>query len=109
MPLQGICISGCLHLTTETANAILANSCQFDCEINIAALEEMKTSKREVRSGVVQYFFPDGYEFCQSSLVCRVPSQTKTDSTQHPLLKALVSMQKLILGIFSAGSLLCIS
>ena len=48
------------HLEVMKDGAIMANSGHFDCEINLAALEEMKTSTKEVRPGVVQYFFSNG-------------------------------------------------
>jgi adenosylhomocysteinase len=40
--------------------AILANAGHFDVEIDVAALEEISTSKRQVRPYVEQYVMPDG-------------------------------------------------
>lgn len=48
------------HFEVMKDGAIVANSGHFNVEINIPALEEMKTDKRLVRPFVEQYLLPDG-------------------------------------------------
>jgi adenosylhomocysteinase len=48
------------HFEVMKDNAIVANSGHFNVEINIPALEEMTTDKRQVRPFVDQYIMPDG-------------------------------------------------
>ena len=48
------------HLGLMRDGAILANAGHFDVEIDVAALEEISTSKRQVRPYVEQYVMPDG-------------------------------------------------
>ena len=47
------------HLGLMRDGAILANAGHFDVEIDVAALEEISTSKRQVRPYVEQYVMPD--------------------------------------------------
>ncbi|MEE9324939.1 MAG: adenosylhomocysteinase [Dehalococcoidia bacterium] len=58
------------HLMKE--GAILANSGHFNVEINIPALEEMATAKRQIRPFVEEYTLPDGrrlYLLAQGRLI----------------------------------------
>jgi adenosylhomocysteinase len=48
------------HLQTMKDGAILANSGHFNVELNIAALEEMAETKRQIRPNVVEYLLKDG-------------------------------------------------
>ena len=48
------------HFEAMKNGAIVANSGHFNVEINIPALEEMATDKRQVRPFVEQYTLPDG-------------------------------------------------
>jgi adenosylhomocysteinase len=48
------------HFEAMKNGAIVANSGHFNVEINIPALEEMSTDKRQVRPFVEQYTLPDG-------------------------------------------------
>ncbi len=48
------------HFEAMKNGAIVANSGHFNVEINIPALEEMATEKRQVRPFVEQYYLPDG-------------------------------------------------
>ncbi len=48
------------HFEVMKDGAILANSGHFDVEIDIKALRESASSCREVRTGVIEYTFPDG-------------------------------------------------
>jgi adenosylhomocysteinase len=74
MPMQEAAATGSMFVTT-TGNrdvistehfgllrdgAILANAGHFDVEIDVAALEEISTSKRQVRPYVEQYEMPGG-------------------------------------------------
>ena len=47
------------HMESMKDGALLANSGHFDCEIDLATLEE-KTQKRRVRTQLDEYRFPDG-------------------------------------------------
>ena len=48
------------HLEAMKDGAIIANSCHFNDEINIPALEEIATAKRRVRDFVDEYTYADG-------------------------------------------------
>ncbi len=48
------------HFERMKDGAVVANSGHFNVEINIPALEEMATEKREPRAFVEQYWLPDG-------------------------------------------------
>jgi adenosylhomocysteinase len=48
------------HFEVMKGGAILANSGHFNVEINIPALESMKTAKRQIRPFVDEYTLPDG-------------------------------------------------
>jgi adenosylhomocysteinase len=48
------------HFEKMNDGAVVANSGHFNVEINIPALEEMATEKREPRAFVEQYWLPDG-------------------------------------------------
>jgi adenosylhomocysteinase len=48
------------HLQVMKDGAILANSGHFNVELNIAALEEMAESKRQLRSHVTEYRLREG-------------------------------------------------
>jgi adenosylhomocysteinase len=48
------------HLQVMKDGAILANSGHFNVELNIAALEEMAETKRQIRTHVVEYHLKDG-------------------------------------------------
>ena len=48
------------HFEAMKDGAIISNSGHFNVEINIPALEEMATDKRQVRPFVDQYVMPDG-------------------------------------------------
>ena len=51
---------GWKHLDVMPDGAILANSGHFNVEIDISALEEMSTEKREIRPFVEEYVLKDG-------------------------------------------------
>jgi adenosylhomocysteinase len=53
-------VIGSEHLGLMGNGAILANAGHFDVEIDVVALEEISTSKRQVRPYVEQYVMPDG-------------------------------------------------
>jgi len=48
------------HFAVMKSGAIVANSGHFNVEIDIDALERMKTSKRRIREFVDEYMLPDG-------------------------------------------------
>ena len=48
------------HFELMKDGAIICNSGHFNVEIDIEGLEEMKTSKREIRKEVVEYGLPNG-------------------------------------------------
>ena len=48
------------HFAVMKSGAIVANSGHFNVEIDIDALERMKTSKRRIREFVDEYVLPDG-------------------------------------------------
>ena len=48
------------HFEVMKDGAVVANSGQFNVEINIPSLEEMATEKRSPRTSVEQYLLPDG-------------------------------------------------
>ena len=61
-----VTVTGCDDVITERhfrsmpSGAILANAGHFDCEINVAALESLAVSHKEVRANIEQYTLPDG-------------------------------------------------
>lgn len=61
-----VTVTGCDDVITERhfrsmkSGAILANAGHFDCEINVACLEQIAVSHKEVRNNIEQYTLEDG-------------------------------------------------